>query len=299
MRITTWMTQQKRLSELQLSQARVDRTQEQVSTGLRLQRASDDPTAMGEYLQLETRRSERQQLAASLKTAVPLMRATESALGDISTALQSARLAAQRAANTATTSPADLKALAAQVSSAAQTVLSRANATLGERHLFGGTATDQPPFVASADGATVSYNGNAAALKVDLAEGQPFELSLTGEQLRTGQGGSELFANLRELEQAILSGNGDAIQSSLGKVTHDWSRVVQLRGDMGARLNYVTMAQDRIDLELDQLQARQSELRDVDLAQAVVSEKMAENGQQATLAMAARLGSMSLLDYLR
>ena len=296
MRITTWMTQQKRLSELQFSQARVDSTQEQVSTGLRLQKPSDDPLAMMELLQISTRLSARQQQGASLKTATPVMQATESALGDIATALLSAKIAAQRAANTATTSPADRIALAAQIHSAAQVILSRANTKVGERYVFGGTASDQAPFVA---GDPVTYLGNGASLKVDVAEGQPFEMSITGEQLRAGQGGSELFANLKQLEQEVLTGDSSALQSSLSKVNDNWSHVVELRGDMGARLNYVTMAQDRLEQEITQIQGRQSELRDVDFAQAVVAEKISENSQQATLAMAARLGSASLLDYLR
>lgn len=296
MRITTWMTQQKRLAELQLTQARVDRAQEQVSTGLRLQKPSDDPAATVEFLQIGTQLSERQQLSTNLKSAIPVMQATESALGDISTALQSVKLAGQRAANTAVMNSSDRSALATQIRSVAQSILSRANTKVGERYVFAGTASDRAPFV---PGAPATYVGNSSALKIDVSEGQPFEMSITGEQLRVGAGGSDLFANLKQLEQDVLSGDASAIQASLSKVDGDWGRVVQLRGDMGARLNYITMAQNSLEFEIDQLHARQSQLRDVDLAEAVVSQKTAENGQQATLAMAARLGSASLLDYLR
>lgn len=296
MRITNWMTQQKRLSELQLTQARVDSTQGQVSTGLRVQKLSDDPAAATALLQLSTALTERQQQSASLKTAVPVMQATESALGDISTALQSAKMAAQRAANTATVSKSEQVALESQIRSAAQVILSKLNTKVGERYIFAGTISDQAPFTA---GDPVVYGGNDVPLKVDVAEGQPFDMSLSGSQVVGSQAGTELFANLKQLAKDVLSGDASAIQSSLSKVDSDWNHVVQLRGDMGARLNYISMAQDRIEQDITQLQSRQSELRDIDLSEAVVAQKMAENGQQATLAMTARLGSISLLDYLR
>ncbi|WP_309723406.1 flagellar hook-associated protein FlgL [Armatimonas sp.] len=295
MRITTWMTHQQRLANLQSTEARLNKAQNQVSSGRKLERTSDNPTGAVELLTIQTRLTEREQQGASIKGALPLMKATESSLGDISNALLSARNAALRAANTATGSDADRAALAAQIQAAKRTVLQQANLKVDQRYLYSGTKSDVQPFT----GDSVTYAGNTRALKIDVTDGNPIEISVTGEQIRGGQAGSDLFANLTALEQAVRAGDSAAIRVGIDKLDGDRDRVINLRGDMGSRLNYLEMAQDGIDKEVILLQTRQSDLRDVDLAEAIVTAKLAENGQQAALAMASKIGGMSLLDYLR
>ncbi|WP_395142720.1 flagellin [Armatimonas sp.] len=296
MRITTWITHQQRLASLQNNQTRLTKAQGQVSSGLKLERASDNPAGTVELLTIQSRLAERQQQAESISGALPLMKSTESVLGELSTALQAAKIAGLRAANTATGSDADRAALAAQIRGSAVSVLNLANTRVDQRYLFSGTKSDIRPFVA---GEPVTYVGNTSTLKLAPTDGQPLAISITGEQLQGGQEDSDLFANLKGLEQAVLSGNSEAIRSSMTKVDADWNRVVSLRGDMGARLNYLDMAQRGIEKEVSLLEVRQSELRDVDFTEAIVREKSAENSQQAALAMAGKIGSISLLDYLR
>lgn len=297
MRITTLMAQQRRQSELLSSQSRLEIAQQQVSTGRRILRPSDDAAGTSELLQLNTRLAERQQQSASMKRALPVMQATDSALGDISGNLQSAQNAALRGANTATMSQSDREALAAQIDSAAQAIRAKLNTSVDQRYIFAGTANDTAPFVA---GTTTTYVGNKTPMTLDIAEGQPFDMSITGDQIVGGtQGGGDLFANLTSLSQAIRAGNSAAIQTSMTQVKSDFDRVVRLRGDIGARLNYVDMAQNSVEQEVISIQSRQSVLQDADLSEAIVAEKIAETSQQATLAMAGRLGSLSLLDYLR
>lgn len=297
MRITTWMTHQQRLADLRNTETRLSKAQNQVSSGLKLERASDNPVGAIELLNIQSRLAERDQQTASINGALPVMKATDAALGEISTALQSARTLGLRAANTATLSGADLSALAAQVAAASKTVLAQANTRVDQRYIFAGTRSDTLPFVA---GDPVTYAGNTSALTLNATDGPALSISVTGDQLRGGQAGTDdVFANLKGLEKAILAGDSAAIRSSLDKVNTDFNRVVSLRGDMGSRLNYVDLAQRGIDKEVDLLKSRQSELRDVDLSESIVNAKLAENGQQAALAMAGKIGSMSLLDYLR
>lgn len=298
MRITTWNTTQHRLGRMMESQSRLATLQTQVSSGKKLERPSDDPAASSELLPLQTRLAERQQRMSGIDSASPLMSATESALADIGTALASARTAGQAANNSATVSQAQRAALAAQVRAAAQTVYAKANSQLGDRYLFGGTITDAAPFAA---GPPVTYTGNTTPVEIGLQSGgAPFAVTFTGEELRDPQGGSDLFSNLTQLASDIESGNQTGVQTSLAKVEKNFDHVVQLRGDMGSKMNYVTMTRESLDREVLQLQERQSTLTDVDLGEAVVKMQAADNTHQAALAVAAKLGNgPQLLDYLR
>lgn len=295
MRIATQTLLQQRQSAVQRSEARLTAAQDQVSSGKRLVRPSDDPTGTVALLQVQGRLRVREQQSRGIQSALPVLGATDSALGGIADALSSAQNAALRAANSAVTSPADRAALAAQIHSAAQVALGRANTQVGGRYVFGGTASDRPPF----SGDPVAYTGDATPLSVGLGDPEPFAVSVPGSQIGGGQGGADLFANLSQLEDAVRSGDPASVRTAMDAVKGDFDRVVALRGDVGARVQYVEMAQRSIDQDVAALQARGSELEDVDLASAVVAEKSAENQHAATLAMAGRLGAMSLLDYLR
>jgi flagellin-like hook-associated protein FlgL len=55
----------------------------------------------------------------------------------------------------------------------------------------------------------------------------------------------------------------------------------------------------QLDENLSSARARQSQLEDVDLAEAIIEATTAEHAQEAALAMASRLDQPSLLDYLR
>ena len=88
-------------------------------------------------------------------------------------------------------------------------------------------------------------------------------------------------------------------RTAMDRLDEDSLNITALRGDAGARLQYLEMAQERTDTQIDTVKAQRSGLEDVDIAEAILNEKAAETAQQASLAMSARLGSVSLLDYLR
>jgi flagellin-like hook-associated protein FlgL len=59
------------------------------------------------------------------------------------------------------------------------------------------------------------------------------------------------------------------------------------------------MLRQQSDANLTATQSRQSQLENVDVAAAILNEKTAENANQAALAMAGRVGQLSLLNYLQ
>jgi flagellar hook-associated protein 3 FlgL len=293
MRITTWMTQQRQLDQLRTSQTRVQNAQSQVSSGIRVTKPSDDPTATSALLRLQSQLSENGQRQAGINGALPAMRQSENTLGAIASSLQTARQAGLQANNTATLTDAQREPLASQVENALKQALSLANTQSEGRYLFAGTVSDQKPFP------TTTYAGNDTPLSAAIGDDPAFALTVTGENLRHPQGGDDLFSNLQGLADAIRSGDNTALGQKLDAVQKDYDHVLGLRGDMGARLQYVTLTQSRLEDDSLALQSRLSELRDADLAESAVATKIAQNIQEATLAVIGQSGRSSLLDYLR
>jgi flagellar hook-associated protein 3 FlgL len=86
---------------------------------------------------------------------------------------------------------------------------------------------------------------------------------------------------------------------AMGGLHADLDNVISLRADLGARAQYVEWVRQRASDDLLAAQGPQSQLQDADLAAAILDTKAAENAHEATLAVAARLGQTSLLDFLR
>jgi flagellar hook-associated protein 3 FlgL len=295
MRITNQMIQQRRIREMLKGQERLENTQIQVSTGKRVTKPSDDPAAINSLLRLRGESVVLAQRKSGLADAGSHLTATEKTLGDMAGYLRQAKNLALQS-NLGTVDAAQREVLAGQIERLRDQLFSAANTSQNNRTLFGGTATGDAPFLA---GPPVSYQGNVGRLSVEVTTGSLFDISVSGVEVMDSRDGTDLFANLTRLADAIRSGDTTVISTSMDRLDADSLNVTALRGDAGARLQYLEMAQDRTDAQMDSVKAQQSALEDVDIAEAILNEKAAETAQQAALAMSARLGSLSLLDYLR
>jgi len=188
MRIATANSYNNSLDSLVSRQSTLSSTQEQLTTGKRVNRASDDPAAAA--------RSERA-LAAERRTVANqravdasdnAMKLTESALGDAGSLLQQVREALVAAGN-ATYSDAERLGVANQIADLRQQLFAVANRTDGAgTYLFGGQGSTQAPFADVPGG--VQFQGTPG--QVQAASGDPLPLTMDGESTwmsaRTGNG---------------------------------------------------------------------------------------------------------------
>ena len=189
MRMSTHDSYSNALDSLVSRQARLSSTQEQLTTGKRVNRASDDPAAAArsERALASERRSVANQRAVDASTNA--MTLTESALADAGDLLQQAREALVAAGN-GTYSDAERAGVANQLKDLREQLFSVANRTDGSgSHLFGGQGSTLPPFVDMPGG--VQFQGTAG--QIQAASGEALPLTMDGEstwmQARTGNGG--------------------------------------------------------------------------------------------------------------
>lgn len=297
MRVTNQTLQQRRVRELMLSQQRLETAQTQVSTGRRVLKPSDDPGAIGSILRLRTEASALAQRKSDLTAASNTLKATETTLGEMTGSLREAKTLALQA-NNGSAGPDERRALATQVNRLRDQLLTAGNHRLNNRSLFAGVRTDAAAFSKDAAG-VVTYEGDTAPLQTTVAAGSSFDISFTGDRILDRRDGNDLFANLSALSTAIAEGNTAGITSGMARLEEDLSNLTTLRGDAGSRSQYLETALSRTESQIAFGEAQQSALENVDFAEAVLAEKSAETAQQASLAMTARLGGLSLLDYLR
>jgi flagellar hook-associated protein 3 FlgL len=188
MRVTTAQTFDHAVDELQRRQQGLAESQLQLTSGKRVQRASDDPSAAARAeraLAAISRSSADQRALEASRNAMTL---TESALGDAAELLQQARETMVAAGN-ASYSDGERAALAARLRELRSQLLAVANRGDGVGgYLFGGQGAGAAPFVDAAGG--VVYRGTAGAAAT--AGSEPLPLSVNGEpawmRARSGNG---------------------------------------------------------------------------------------------------------------
>ena len=188
MRISTTNSYNTSLDSLMERQARLADTQLQMTTGKRVNQASDDPAAAAraERALAAERRSVASQRAVDASDNA--MRLTESALGDAGQLLQTAREALVSAGNP-TYSDKERLGVANQLADLRAQLLAVANRTdSAGLHLFGGQGAVQAPFADLPGG--VQFQGAAGQTQAASADALP--LTMDGEsswmQARTGNG---------------------------------------------------------------------------------------------------------------
>src|ERR1035438_1094482 len=125
------------LASLDTTQLQMQQSQSEVSSGLRVQQASDDPTEIAEILQLQGDISQNQQIQSNLNGVSSELGTADSALQTAVQAVESATsLGTQGATSTATADQRTI--LAQQVTGILQTLVGIANTSMDGRSIFSG-----------------------------------------------------------------------------------------------------------------------------------------------------------------
>jgi flagellar hook-associated protein 3 FlgL len=295
MRVTNYQNQQHHVAEMLRGQERLEEARNRVSSGLRIETPSDAPDQIAELMRTQSHAAELTRRGSAADAALVTMKAGESTLGDITSALRQAKTLALQARNAAT-SDDQRQLIADQIQQIAAHVRDLANTQASDRYLFAGTATDTAPFTA---GPPVTYTGNDGPTLLSVGDSSTLPTNVNGEELLNASGGTDLFQNLDALATAIRSGDDNGMATGMGRLDQDVDNSIRLRGDIGARIQYVTMVQNRDQNDLLATQERQSQLQDADTASAILDYQSAEYAHEAGLAVVSRLNQPSLLDYLR
>jgi flagellar hook-associated protein 3 FlgL len=191
MTISTVTFQSDALAQMEALETAMAQTQSQLSSGSKLQSASDDPSGMAQVNQLNAEISASNQYVTNQNSATANLQLEEQAMSDATNTLQNARDLAVQANNPAL-SASQRQDIAAQLQQDLQNLVSIANRQdANGNYLFSGTASSTTPFSQSGAG-TVSYSGSNQVSQVQISADQ---------RISSGDTGAAVFMN-------IPAGNG-------------------------------------------------------------------------------------------
>jgi flagellar hook-associated protein 3 FlgL len=210
------------LGSLAVRQARL---QSQAATGQRVRLPEDDPVALRRVLDLQTEFSTAGQYSRNIARQRELAQAAFSNI-------KALKSVSDRASEIATLadglkSPEELQAYATEITELIKQAVTLMNSTNRGDALFGGTRTDQPPYVMTVDAngnvTGVTYQGNTTLTEAEIAEG----VTIAGHSLGTNTSGSgprgvvtdsrsgaDLFNHLIALQDNLLAGDVAAIAAT-------------------------------------------------------------------------------------
>lgn len=297
MRIATNTVIENSLINLQGAQTRLVNAQQTVSTGKSLNQPSDDPSGLSQDLSIRTTLDNLDQYRRNLDDTKGFVGLTDTALGQVTQQLRSARQLALQGAN-GTIDAATRDGMADQTKQIAVEVAQIANSTYGTRFIFGGQRTTQTPYVPDGTGSYKYQGGSQPSadedLTVTIGETDTVVINVSGNRIF-----DKAFKALADLQNHLANGQLSTISNSdLAALDDALKTVTTIQADFGSKAQRIQQTTDNIEEKKVQLQGILSQMEDADLPKAILELQTSQMSYQAALTAAARTFQNSLLDFL-
>lgn len=315
MRISTQMMYQQSMQNITTSQSNWLRYGEQLSTGKRVIRPSDDPIAAAQAVVISKAQSVNSQFQLARTFATQKVSLEESVLSQVTSLLHTAQEKVVYAGND-TLSDDDRASVATQLQGLRDQLLNLANSTDGNsRYIFAGYMTDQPPFVDSGSGVTyqggtqnisqqvdaartmvIGHTGNSVfdritANAVPEPDGSPSETNLFEMLDSTIAALNTPAENLSETDKQLLR---DVLDKTSRGLKNSLNNVLTVRAELGTQLSELdNLNALGVERSIGQ-SAQMSELIEVDWTSAISSYVKQQAALQASYKAFSDMQGMSL-----
>lgn len=310
MRATQTTTYRSLQSFLDRTSENMQRLQLQAATGKKLNRPSDDPTAISPLLSARTQIKAADRYIETIETGLERLDNMEGYMVNIENTLVRAKEIAIASVNGAM-SQQDLDMYANEVSQLRESLLDAANAQVDGKYLFAGFSEKTQPFTLNAaypPGAPVDYNGDYGVQEYEIAPNELIEIGLTGSTLMFGDvdndgltdpGAVDIFAVITTLEEDLRAGNIPGIETGIADLETAADQVrtqLSAKGTIGRRLDNALSNMEEIKIDMEEYRSR---YEDADILETITSLTQQEQSFEAALSVTGKVSNLSILDYLK
>jgi flagellar hook-associated protein 3 FlgL len=271
------------VAALDATEASEQNLTEELSSGVRVNSISDDPTAFAQNVILSAQLSADDTFSQTASSAEGLLQVSDTVLGSVVTQLNQAVTLAT-SANDGSLDSGNLKTISTELSGIRDEVLSLANSPYLGQYIFAGSQGGTTPFTldTSTSPATVAYQGDDDISYIQTPNGHTIQLNVPGNQIFNASGAS-VFGSLNALIADFSSGTASSSSvADLNQLNQALNYVDQQRTVIDNSISQLTAASNDSSSESVQLQSAQDSLLQTDTAQ-VASQLSAAETQQAAL----------------
>ena len=271
----------------------VGRLQQQLTSGRLISAPSDSPTGTNRAMQTRSDQAASAQQQRNITDAKGWLEQTDSALQEMLDTARRVRDLTVQGSSTGSQSDVSVQAIATEVKSLREGLLSLANRTIGGRPLFGGVTPGAKAY--DATGAYVGQAGPPVTRRVSDTE--VVRVDTTGPEA-FGPTGADLFAVVDKIATDVVS-NPTNLAGHLTDLDSVMKGMLTAVADVGARAARVEREEQvNADRSLT-LSSRLAETEIIDLPNTIMRLQMQQVGYEAALSATAKALQPTLLDYLR
>ena len=294
------------LANVNLIEQRLDQANQQLSSGLRVQKVSDDPGAVGDIFQIQSDLARVTQVGQNLSLVKAEATTADSTIQSAIQLLDNARTLGSQGASS-TTSPQQQITLGGQVQEILAQLVGLTRTQVNGIYIFSGDQTGTAPYqvnAASANGVDRLVTA-AATRRIQDPTGLTFAVAQTAQDLFDKRDALDnfapenVFAAVTNLQVALQTNNQAGITAALGQLQTAQDYLNQQAGFYGSVENRIAAASDLAEKFQTQLQSQLSTERDADIPAAAIQLTQDTTQLNAALASQAKRPTTTLFDYIR
>lgn len=298
LRVTSNQMHRTLVDNIQTAQKRVMDTTEQISSGYRVNRPSDDPIAAAQAMQLLSTQNQYDQYESNIQQARMWSVSSENSVSQGIELVQRAKTLVMQAVSD-TTNTVNKKSIAEEINSIVEAVRMLGNTKVNNDYIFSGTMTDVPAYGTPG---VDTYGGNQAVIEREVSPGVRTEINLNAKAI-FGDDTSGFLKTLRDISANLIT-NTPASMTSLRTV--NMPALDTALETLTAAQSQVGAVQSRLDFyesRLRDLKTSNSELlsitRDVDISRASAEYAQRQSALSAALKTGQNIVQQSLVDFVR
>jgi flagellar hook-associated protein 3 FlgL len=300
-RISTASQNLSNLRNLQTSSSAMALSTYQITTGLKSRTLSDDAGNANKLLTLRDVQTRTETYMTNLSSAEQQLKASESALQQMTDLLSEATSLATTARNENSASTRDT--LAPKAQALVENFYSLFNTQYNGQYLFSGSNANVSPMGDSPEATafggypldTSWYQGDSQLATVVSGAQTTLEYGVTGD--------SDAFAQLKSGLEALWYGlennNVTEIDNAISVLSSAKTSLSSMVSDIGGQMNSVTQQTDRYTTQQTFVTDSIDGVEKVDVSQAMIDFSNQQATLQASMMVINQMNQTSLLDYLR
>jgi flagellar hook-associated protein 3 FlgL len=333
MRVTNQMMSRNVVNNIQNNMSKLDKTNDKLSKGTKINTPGDDPTGAVKSMAYKTTLNEINKFSNNAQNAKNFLNYTDVALGQVGDVIQRVReLTVQ--ATTETFEQTARDSMAAEVNELIDQVVSISSSKIGDKYIFSGFNTLEQPFVVKrgkdlmkeegiepslvdVNGqkrenvnleniVRVDYKGDDGKLLAEVDKGIVVEYNVPGNRVFTNKD-NNLIDTMIRLRNEILKGNTvedkanstTTVNGELGNLDKALDLVLKSRSEVGAKMKRMDEVDQRLRDNKLSITDLLSKTIDTDITETINDLKVQESVQRMSLSVGAKIIQPTLVDFLR
>lgn len=290
MRVTQTMLSNNMLRNLMNSQQRMSMYMEQLYTGKKISRPSQDPVVAVKGINFRKQVAQVEQYKRNASEIHNWMDNSDTALDKATQSLTRMRELVIQASNDPY-GPDEKNSIKEEIDQLKQHLIDIANTNVNEKYIFNGTNTANPPVEVEGDDIRVNYDDQPFYIAV--SNQTEIQANVLPNEVFT----QELFDDINTLMERLE--NDEDLNESLMQIDQHINNVVNSRAELGARMNRLELVENRLEEQKVIATRIMSENEDVHMEEAITDLITQESLHRAALAAGSRIIQPTLIDFLR